>query len=81
MAVLAGRCILQCGRKVLTHTHTNICSTCLNNLSGWRRKPPSARIKYRATLELRQRRQEEIDKHPKGYQLGRSEPKKRKDES
>lgn len=78
MAQVGGRCLLECGRKVATHSKTNICSTCLGNLAGWRRKTPAARLRYRDILNLRQRRQEEIDKFPKGYRLGRFEPKKRR---
>lgn len=63
----SGRCLLGCGRTVVTHTITNICSTCLGNLASWRRKPAAARLKYRATLSVRIARQEEIDKFPKGY--------------
>ena len=78
MAQVAGRCSLGCDRKVATHSKTNICSACLSNLSFWRRKTAAARLRYRDVLNLRQRRQDEIDQFPKGYKLGRFVPKKEK---
>ena len=62
-----GKCILGCGRRVVTHTRTNLCSACLGNLAFWRRRTAAARLRYRATLNVRVARQEEIDKFPKGY--------------
>lgn len=64
-----GKCILECGRRVATHTKTNICSACLGNLAFWRRRTAAARLKYRATLNVRVARQEEIEKFPKGYRI------------
>lgn len=64
-----GKCILECGRTVATHTRTNICSVCLGNLAFWRRRTAAARLRYRATLNVRVARQGEIDKYPKGYSI------------
>lgn len=79
MAAVAGKCILECGRTVATHTKTNICATCLGNLAMWRRKSPAARLRYRHTLDVRIARQEEIHKFPKGYRVSGRPTKKVKD--
>lgn len=67
--VIGGKCVLGCGRKCATHTRTNICSTCLGNLSMWRRRTAADRLRHRARTELAIRRQEEVIAHPKGYAL------------
>jgi len=64
-----GKCKLGCGRKLATHTLTSICSTCLGNLAMWRRRTAAARIRYREILDVRLKRQGEIDKNPKGYRF------------
>lgn len=62
-------CSLGCGRKCALGSITGICTTCLSNLSTWRRKRPAERLAYRTTLKLRERRLNEVEENPKGYKL------------
>jgi hypothetical protein len=74
---MGSRCLLACGRSLATGSQTGICSTCLSNLSVWRRRSAAERIKYRAKLDLAERRQEEIIKFPKGYKILGGRPVKK----
>jgi hypothetical protein len=62
-----GECKLGCTRPLATGSITGICTTCLSNLSQWRAKGHDERIRYDKTLDLRKRRLNEVEHHPKGY--------------
>jgi hypothetical protein len=69
----AGKCRLGCGRQCATHSTTQICGTCLADLSKKRNQSEADRLRFKQKTAVRVAREGELEMHPKGYRYGRPE--------